>query len=147
MTDVHRFVPDFPGVHELDTGSTLTPPELAALFGRVPSKPDLQRLREKLETVEPRIAGRIVMQDGMLTVIGPSEAVRRRVKFAEGSTKASLRHATRGCEIDTSQLQPIDRKRADLEQMVLQRHSIAQASALTNLTERRLPEAKEVIRK
>jgi hypothetical protein len=144
---VARFVPDYPGVANLDTGSTITPPELLALFGRPPCKADLRRLREKLETLDPRLTGRIVAQDGMLSVIGEMDALRRRVRFAEGSTKASMRHATRGSEIDTSRLSSLDRKRADLEQMVLQRHAIAQGAALTNLTERRLPEAKEVIRK
>jgi len=143
----HRFVPDYPGAPGLTTGSTITPPELVVLFGRVPSKADLRRLRDKIETVEPRLAGRIATQDGMLTVLGELEAIQRRVKFAEGSTKASLRHATRGSEVDTTRLASIDRKRADIEQMALQRHAIAQGTALTHLSNRQLPEAKETIRK
>jgi len=133
----HRFVPDYPGA-DLTTGSSISPPALAALFGRVPSKADLRRLRDKLEGHYPRLAGRIVIGDGMITVLGEAEAIHRRLGFAAGATKASIHHARRGSEIDSSQLQPIERKRADIEQMALQRHAIAQGASLSALTDRQL---------
>ncbi len=139
MTTSLRFVPDYPHTAELDTGSTITPPELLALFGRPPSHRDLRRLRDKLETVNPRLAGRIITQGGMLAIVGELEAIQRLGKYSVGSAKASRTLAARGGEVDTSKLTSSDRKRADLEQMALQRHAIAQATAIQQLSERRLP--------
>lgn len=133
------FVPEYPALAELETGSTVTPPDLIKLFGRSPSKADLLRLRARLESRDSRLVGRIVIADGMLTVISPEEGIRRRLKFAAGSAKASVYHASRGSEIDTSRLSPIDRKRADLEQMALQRHAVTLAGAVENLAGLRLP--------
>lgn len=135
----HRFVPDYPDAANLVTGSTIAPPVLATLFGRTPSKADLRRLRDRLEAIEPRLSGRIMIGDGMLTVLGEAEAIRRRLGFSAGATKASMQHARRGSAIDTSRLAPIDRKRADLEQMALQRHAVTLGGALDNLNGRQLP--------
>jgi hypothetical protein len=134
----NRFVPDYPGVAELKTGSAITPPELATLFGRVPSNADLRRFRDKLETVEPLLSARVVIQDRMLKVIGEIEAIERRAKFCLGTTKANITHAGKGNSVQTHKLSAADRKRADMEQMVLQRHAIAQGAALTNLIDRQL---------